>query len=73
LTCLKRSTLQAHLAGLLEDPWLSYTQFHLDVVGCPMCLANLQDLEEEEVAEGRQRAAEQIFTSSVGFLKSAGG
>ncbi len=72
LTCLKRSTLQAHLLGVLEDPWLSYTQFHLDVVGCPMCLANLQDLEEEEVAEGRPRAAEHIFTSSVGFLKTTG-
>ncbi len=72
LTCLKRSTLQAHLLGLLEDPWLSYTQFHLDVVACPMCLANLQDLEEEEVAEGRPRAVDEIFASSVGFLKSTG-
>jgi RNA polymerase sigma-70 factor (ECF subfamily) len=73
LTCLKRSTLQAHLLGVLEEPWLSYTQFHLDVVGCPMCLANLQDLEEEEVAEGLPRATEQIFASSVGFLKTGGG
>ena len=73
LTCLKRSTLQAHLLGVLEDPWLCYTQFHLDVVGCPLCLANLQDLEEEEVAEGRPRAAEQIFASSIGFLKTGSG
>jgi hypothetical protein len=38
-----------------------------------MCLANLQDLEEEEVAEGQPRATEQIFASSVGFLKTGGG
>ncbi len=72
LTCLKRSTLQAHLLDLLEEPWLSYTRFHLDAVGCPMCLANLQDLEEEEAADEHGRAAETIFQSSVGFLKTGG-
>jgi len=67
LTCLKRSTLGSYLVGVLEEPWLSYTQFHLDVVGCPMCVANLSDLEaeQEEDAGGR---IEQIFQSSIGFL-----
>ena len=73
LTCLKRSTLGSHLLDVLDEPWLSYTQFHLDVVGCPMCLANLQDLEEEDVAQGPRESAEQIFASSVGFLKTTGG
>ncbi|MHC4066716.1 MAG: RNA polymerase sigma factor [Planctomycetota bacterium] len=73
LTCLKRSTLGSHLLGVLDEPWLSYTQFHLDVVGCPMCLANLQDLEEEDVAQGPREEAEQIFASSVGFLTTVGG
>jgi len=69
LTCLKRSTLGSYLLGVLEDPWLSYTQFHLDVVGCPMCLANLRDIEEEEDLEGAgPQAAEHLFASSVGFL-----
>lgn len=67
LTCLKRSTLGSHLLGVLEEPWLSYTQFHLDVVGCPMCLANLADLESEE--EDRPASeTERMFASSVGFL-----
>ncbi len=73
LTCLKRSTLGSYLLGVLEEPWLSYTQFHLDVVGCPLCLANLQDLEEEDVAGSPREASEQIFASSVGFLKTTGG
>ncbi len=72
LTCLKRSTLGSHLLGLLEDPWLSYTQFHLDVVGCPMCLANLSDLEIDEPAEG-PRPSDQIFQSSIGFLSRVSG
>ncbi|MCP4247723.1 MAG: sigma-70 family RNA polymerase sigma factor [bacterium] len=77
LTCLKRSTLGSYLLGVLDQPWLGYTQFHLDVVGCPLCLANLQDLEEEDVAEagGAEGRAdgERIFASSVGFLKKTGG
>ncbi len=72
LTCLKRSTLGTYLLGVLEEPWKSYTQFHLDVVGCPMCLANLADLEIEESEEGRP-AADEIFQSSVGFLSRVSG
>ena len=68
LTCLKRSTLGSYLVGVLEDPWLSYTQFHLDVVGCPMCLANLRDIEEEDLGDTGPHASERLFASSVGFL-----
>ncbi len=67
LTCLKRSTLGSYLLEVLEDPWRGYTQFHLDVVACPMCLANLDDLQVEE-SQDRGRSTESIFASSVGFL-----
>ena len=67
LTCLKRSTLGSYLLGVVEDPWKSYTQFHLDVVACRMCLANLSDLEMEE-SEGAQPSTDGIFQSSIGFL-----
>lgn len=71
LTCLKRSTLGAFSLGALEEPWQSYTRFHLDVVACPMCLANLRDLEcEERDAEAPQRR-EHLYASSVGFLSRA--
>ncbi len=72
LTCLKRGTLGSYALGVLDDPWLSYTQFHLDVVGCPLCLANLQDLESEELGEGRP-PTDSIFASSVGFLSRVSG
>ncbi len=67
LTCLKRSTLGAFLLGVVDEPWRSYIQFHLDVVGCPMCVANLSDLESEQDEEGGVEV-ERIFQSSVGFL-----
>lgn len=69
ITCLKRSTLGSYLLGVLDEPWLSYTQFHLDVVGCPMCLANVSDIQEQELAEqDAGQACEHLFASSVGFL-----
>lgn len=68
LTCLKRSTLGSYLLGVLDNPWQGYTQFHLDVVACPMCLANLADLESEE-DDRVPTNTEEMFASSVGFLK----
>lgn len=67
LTCLKRSTLGSYLLEVLESPWQEYTQFHLDVVGCPICVANLQDLEAEQ-DEQPVVSNDEIFQSSVGFL-----
>lgn len=72
LTCLKRSTLGSYLLGLVEEPWLGYTQFHLDVVGCPMCVANLADLEAEQEDDQQQPDSERMFQSSVGFLSREG-
>jgi len=71
LTCLKRSTLGSFLVGAIDDPWRSYTQFHLDVVACPMCLANLADLQTEEEPLTGGIDTERMFTSSVGFLRNS--
>jgi len=71
LTCLKRSTLGSYALGVLESPWIEYTQFHLDVVACPMCLANLRDIEADEAQAGDPARTEQLFASSVGFLSRA--
>lgn len=71
LTCLKRSTLGSYVLGVLDEPWRGYTQFHLDVVGCPMCLANLADLQTEEDSD-QPADTERMFASSVGFLKRSG-
>ncbi len=70
LTCLKRSTLGSLSLGVLDEPWKSYTQFHLDVVACPMCVANLADIDDEE-EERTDADTERMFQSSVGFLKKS--
>lgn len=68
LSCLKRGTIGSYLLGVLEEPWLSYTQFHLESVRCLMCRANLDDLSAESARTSRPELAEQLFQSSVGFL-----
>lgn len=72
LSCLKRSTLGAHELGVLEPPWAEHVAFHLEVVGCEACEANLADLREGASEEAR-RARERIFQSSAGFLRRRGG
>ena len=74
ISCLKRSTLGAYLIGVLEEPWFSYTHFHLEVIGCPICAANVADLEAETHAQpDRQSRQEHLFVSSVGFLRTVHG
>jgi len=71
LSCLKRSTLGAYQLGVLEEPWNTYAKFHLDVIQCPFCAANLTDLETEaQSREQRTAWREQVFASSVGFLRT---
>ena len=72
LSCLKRSTIGSYLLGVLEEPWQSYTTFHLEEVQCLMCRANLEDLsaESEQLSDGN--LGERMFQSSVGFLSHGG-
>ncbi len=72
LSCLKRSTIGSYLLGVLEEPWLSYTRYHLETVRCLMCRANLEDLSAESEQTGPTQLAEQFFQSSVGFLSRPG-
>lgn len=68
LSCLKRSTIGSYLLGVLDEPWYSYTRFHLDTVECLMCRANLADLNAESEQQPDNEVAERMFQSSVGFL-----
>jgi len=72
LSCLKRSTIGSYLLGVLEEPWQSYTAFHLEEVKCLMCRANLEDLsaESEQLSDGS--LGDRVFQSSVGFLSHSG-
>ena len=44
LTCPTRQQLGSYLLDALDPDLASYLTFHLDVVACPFCQANLADL-----------------------------
>jgi hypothetical protein len=75
LSCPTRQQLGAWLLGTIDEDFAHYIGFHLEVIGCRYCQANLADLRAqqdgaEQVAVSRRR---KYFQSSAGYLKSEGG
>jgi len=70
VSCIKRSTLGRYLLGALDEDWEAYVHFHVEVAGCDVCSANLDDLrsEDERDEQARSELRERCFASSVGFL-----
>jgi len=70
LSCPTRQELGSFLLGVLPDDAAKYVAFHLEVVGCRCCQANLADLmnqqaETQSSVESRRR---KYFQSSAGHL-----
>ncbi|MEK6238381.1 MAG: hypothetical protein N2C14_26995 [Planctomycetales bacterium] len=70
LTCPDRQELGAFLLGVMEPGLAEYLEFHLDVIGCRACQANLDDLRDKqaETADVAQTRRRKYFHSSSGFL-----
>jgi hypothetical protein len=63
--------LGSYLLGIMPEAEADYARFHLEVVGCRYCRANLSDLKAQEaektaVVQTRRR---KYFQSSVGLLR----
>ncbi len=74
LTCPSREQLGSFLMGVLPPEAEDYTRFHLEVIGCRPCCANLADLQSQasqENAEQVEPRRQRYFQSSVGGLQSA--
>lgn len=74
LSCPGREQLGGYLLDVLPEEAARYVAFHVDVVGCRFCRANLADLqtqqaEADQAAHGRRR---KYFQSSAGYLKGKG-
>jgi anti-sigma factor RsiW len=48
LSCLSREQLGSFLLGALPEDAADYLSFHLEIVGCRYCQANLADLERQQ-------------------------
>jgi anti-sigma factor RsiW len=75
LSCPTRHQLGTWLLGTIKEDLARYIAFHVELVGCRYCQANLADL------RAQQDVADQIvvtrrhkyFQSSAGYLKTEGG
>lgn len=71
LSCPSRSDLGGFLLQTLTLEQADYIHFHLHVVGCRLCLANLNDLHEQSTAPGQSSPRRQrFFESSAGLLRT---
>ncbi len=70
LTCLSREQLGSYLLDVLDPEQSEYVTFHLEVIECPFCLANLADLKGKADALGQvhRDPPSRIFHSSRHLL-----
>jgi hypothetical protein len=57
LTCPSRQQLGSFLLDALDPDLAAYLQFHIDVVECPFCRANLDDLKAQSQATSAAKAS----------------
>ena len=71
LTCPTRQELGSFLLGVLPDDAAKYVTFHLEVVGCRYCQANVADLKNQqaEAQTSIQERRHKYFQSSAGHLR----
>lgn len=72
LTCPNREQLGSYLLQVLDEAELGYFEFHLQVIACPFCLANLADLQaqqQESAAQVKERQ-KRIVRASADILQS---
>lgn len=70
LTCPTRGQLGSYLLDALDPDHASYLTFHLDVIACPFCRANLDDLREKasRATDAREARHRRIWQSSRHLL-----
>lgn len=76
LSCPSRDELSRYLLDVLEPEVADYVKFHLQVVGCAYCAANLDDLRQSQTAgqptsgpDHQAARRQRYFETSVGRLK----
>ena len=71
LSCPTRQELGSFLLGVLPDDAAKYLTFHLEVVGCRYCQANVADLKNQqaEAQTSIQERRRKYFQSSAGHLR----
>lgn len=74
LTCPDRQQLGSFLMDAIDEGLARYIRFHIEVVECPFCQANLDDLRQQAIAAAAAAPTRafrsRIFQSSRGLLST---
>jgi hypothetical protein len=72
VSCPTREQLGSYLLLVLDEGQQEYIEFHLNVIGCAYCRANLADLKalQQEPAPKASARRRRYFESSAGYLPS---
>ena len=70
LTCPGRQQLGNYLLEVLDPAHADYITFHLDVVGCELCKANLADLRAKSDLNGAEQTRRKRYFHSSRHLLS---
>lgn len=75
LSCPTRTQLGGFLLGTLEAEQHQYVQFHMEQVGCRLCAANLDDLQQKHAdqLQTTQVRRQRYFQTSAGLLRNKQG
>lgn len=70
LSCPGRIELGGFLLGTLSKDAVEYVKFHVELIGCRYCSANLDDLRQQrrEASTDRATRRTRYFQSSAGYL-----
>ena len=72
LSCPTREQLSGYLHEVLDADHQAYIEFHLQMVGCSSCQANLDDLKEKQAETAAQsRRRRRYFEQSARLLNDA--
>jgi hypothetical protein len=71
LTCPTRTQWTKHLNGLLDQALSDYLKFHLEVIECPFCQANVIDLQKRATITADAGELADRSARAAGWSKSA--
>ncbi len=71
VSCPTREQMGSFLLGVLDEQQADYIQFHLDVIACRLCHANLEDLRQRQAESDEMIVVrrKKYFDSSAGYLR----
>ena len=71
-SCPKRTTLGKFSLEILPERWRDFVHFHVKVLGCGFCQANLTEITQQDLPANQTKTGkainEVLFQSTIGFL-----